>query len=349
MGDENGAGQKRVVVGVDPSPAAQAALAWAAEEARLRHAAVHAVHAWQFPAEMAVSAAGGALPPMGEMKQWAEEVLDDALAAAGVGPDVPVIRDTPEGPAAPVLREVCRGAELLVVGTRGHSRLTGLFLGSVSQYLVIHAPCPVLVVHGPRPAEAGGAEHAEGSAAPDAPAAQAAPDTGATVTGATPGGPGTAAGGGPGTGVLEEIPEEECLALLAGEEVGRLAVVDAGAPLVFPVNYTLDGRTVAVRTDAGTKLDWATLGRVAVEVDSIDPDSRQGWSVLVQGVGRDITTGVDEWSDHVRGGALAPWVAGEKAHWIAVATPTFSGRRIRSQAAPPDGAPGGAGAGAGPG
>ena len=129
------------------------------------------------------------------------------------------------------------------------------------------------------------------------------------------------------------MSEAECLALLAGHGVGRLAVTADGQPLVFPVNYILDGRTVAIRTDPGTKLDTARLGRVAFEIDSIDPIRREGWSVLVQGTGRDITDGVDAWSRGVRSAPLAPWATGEKGHWIAIASPQFSGRRLHHQRA----------------
>jgi len=338
-----------VVVGVDPSPAAQAALAVALEEARLRHAVLHAVHAWHFPPDMASSAgASGTLPPMEEMRNWAEEVLDDALAAVGVGADVTVIRDAPNGPAAPALERASRGAELLVVGTRGHSRLSGLFLGSVSQYLVVHAACPVLVVHGPRSwtemtgnavEEPGGASTPAATSGATDPVTTDPVTTDPITTDPVTTDPVTtdpvAAGAGGTPRVLEVIPEEECLALLAGQEVGRLALVRDGAPMVFPVNYTLDGRTVAVRTDPGTILDWAALGRVAVEVDVIDPDSHEGWNVLVQGVGRDITDGVDTWSGRVRHRSLAPWVDGDKAHWIAVASPAITGRRTRARTAVP--------------
>ena len=200
-----------------------------------------------------------------------------------------------------------------MVGTRGHNRLTGLFLGSVSQYLAIHAPCPVLVVHGP-PAIAEGITREAADAGPIA-------DAGPAIAGRPD--------GEAGRGVLEEIPEQECLALLKGHEIGRLVVVEDGRPVVFPVNYTVDGRTVAVRTDPGAKLAWATLGPVAVEVDDIDIATHEGWSVLVRGVGRDITDGVDAWSGEVRARPPEPWVEGEKEHWIAVASPVITGRRIR--------------------
>src|SRR5579875_3899993 len=192
----------RVVVGVDGSEAARAALVYAAEEARLRGALLEVVHAWQYPFDMAATTYSVPVPA-GEMKQWAEQVVDDMLSDAEVDP-ARVARVAVNGPAAPVLMEAAKGADLLVVGTRGHNRMTGLFLGSVSQYLAVHAPCPVLVVHGP-PAHR-------------APPPQPAPAT----AGEEPrhAGPVELS-----AGSIDEIPEEECLALLGAKHVGRLVVV----------------------------------------------------------------------------------------------------------------------------
>jgi hypothetical protein len=108
-------------------------------------------------------------------------------------------------------------------------------------------------------------------------------------------------------------------------------VTAGGQPLVFPVNYILDGRTVAIRSDPGTKLDWATVRRVAFQIDDIDPVRHEGWSVLVQGVGQDITEKIDAWSRGVRSAPLAPWATGEKGHWLAIVSPHFSGRRLHHQ------------------
>jgi nitroimidazol reductase NimA-like FMN-containing flavoprotein (pyridoxamine 5'-phosphate oxidase superfamily) len=133
----------------------------------------------------------------------------------------------------------------------------------------------------------------------------------------------------PDDATLEEISEEQCLRLLSTQSLGRVAVISDGRPLVFPVNYILDDRTVAFRTDPGTKLDAASLGRVAFEVDSVDDDRREGWSVLVQGVGREVTDAWDAWSERVTARHLEPWAAGAKDHWVAIASPEITGRRIR--------------------
>jgi len=127
---------------------------------------------------------------------------------------------------------------------------------------------------------------------------------------------------------LVELSEDECLDLLGAHSVGRIAVVLDRQPLIFPVNYVLDGRTVAFRTDPGTKLTGATLGRVAFQIDSNDPLSWEGWSVLVKGIGTDITDARDDRSKRILSSLLVPWAGGAKEHWVAIASPVFTGRRI---------------------
>jgi nitroimidazol reductase NimA-like FMN-containing flavoprotein (pyridoxamine 5'-phosphate oxidase superfamily) len=64
---------------------------------------------------------------------------------------------------------------------------------------------------------------------------------------------------------LEELGQDECRALVAHSAVGRIAVVVAGRPLVFPVNFTLDSRTIVFRTSPGAKLHGARNNPVAFE------------------------------------------------------------------------------------
>lgn len=137
----------RIVVGVDGSEGAITALRWALDEARLRGARVDALQAWEYP--YVGDLTGMAAYPIGriELEQVARESLDRSLAAAGVpSTDVQVERIVVHGSAARVLLEAARGADLLVVGTRGHGGFSGLLLGSVSQQCAHHAPCPVVVV-----------------------------------------------------------------------------------------------------------------------------------------------------------------------------------------------------------
>lgn len=138
----------RIVVGVDGSKGSRAALQWAHAEARLRAATLTAVTVWQYPV-LTTLPAFGALPAIEDLSGEAETSLHAILAEEGVAStdDVPVETIVAEGAAAAALLEASEGAEMLVVGSRGHGGFTGMLLGSVSQHVVSHARCPVVVVH----------------------------------------------------------------------------------------------------------------------------------------------------------------------------------------------------------
>jgi nucleotide-binding universal stress UspA family protein len=142
-----------IVVGIDGSEHSIAALRWAVDEGRLRGWEVHAVATWEFP---------HALNPVTMFTiqsepfvAEAEHALERALAAVDAQ-GVELKTEVVEATAAMYLVAASREADLVVVGSRGRGGFTGLVLGSVSQHLVSHARCPVLVHHGP---------HDEGSVA----------------------------------------------------------------------------------------------------------------------------------------------------------------------------------------
>ncbi|MFN0090752.1 MAG: universal stress protein [Acidimicrobiales bacterium] len=141
----------RIVVGVDGSEHSVAALRWAVEEAKLRNAQVEAVISWQYPVYAADPIGATAISSLDPelVRDGARRALEEAIAAADAGP-APVTPVVLEGSAGHALIETARGAELLVVGSRGHGGFAGLLLGSVSTQCVHHAPCPVVVV---RPAK----------------------------------------------------------------------------------------------------------------------------------------------------------------------------------------------------
>ncbi len=136
--------ERRIVVGVDGSDSSKAALAWAIKQARLTGAAVEAVITWQFPATYGYPVPG---TPDVDLEKVATQVLTTAIAEVA-GPDEPVtIKSTVvEGNPARALLDASAGAELLVVGSRGHSGFVGALLGSVGQHCVHHATCPVVVI-----------------------------------------------------------------------------------------------------------------------------------------------------------------------------------------------------------
>jgi nucleotide-binding universal stress UspA family protein len=139
----------RIVVGVDGSRESLAALRWAGEEARIRDATVIAVTAWENSNVATLGTPGGLASPdlSAELKRGAEEVQQAALRDAGLDP-TDVQSAIVEGGAARVLLEAARGADLLVVGSRGIGGFRELVLGSVSQQAAHHADCPVVIVRG---------------------------------------------------------------------------------------------------------------------------------------------------------------------------------------------------------
>ncbi len=140
---------KLIIVGVDGSENSRVALHWAYDEATHHGAALTAVTAWHWPA-LFMAPPYGSLPPEG----YETQPKDDALAMlerlttelAPRTPAVDVRTSIAEGNPAKVLIERSKEADLLVVGARGREGFAGMLLGSVSQHIVAHAECPVVVV-----------------------------------------------------------------------------------------------------------------------------------------------------------------------------------------------------------
>jgi uncharacterized protein len=125
---------------------------------------------------------------------------------------------------------------------------------------------------------------------------------------------------------LEVLDREECLALLERNSLGRIAVVVGGRPLVFPVNFTLDGDAVVLRTNAGTKLHGARSGWVAFECDGIDAVYHTGWSVLVSGIAEEVRNEAEITA--LERLPLGPWCTGATSTWLRIRPRSLSGRRI---------------------
>ena len=139
--DEQG---QRIVVGVDGSESSKAALRWAIRQAKLTGASVDAVTAWRYPTGHGWAPIADGEP---DFETEAKKTLIEALGeVSGLEPEVPVRPLVTEGHAAEMLLHTAQGANLLVVGSRGHSGFTSALVGSVSLYCILHAPCPVLVL-----------------------------------------------------------------------------------------------------------------------------------------------------------------------------------------------------------
>ena len=139
--DRGARGPETIVVGVDGSEGAAAALEFAAGEAAFREARLRVVAAWQVPVAVADADHFGSAPL--DVASWdglrvrAQQLADDALAAARkLSPSLEGEALTVQGGAADVLLAQCADATLIVVGRRGLGGFKSLLLGSVSQQVV---------------------------------------------------------------------------------------------------------------------------------------------------------------------------------------------------------------------
>ena len=136
---------KRIVVGVDGSPSSVQALKWAFGQAILTGSEIDAVCAWHYPNTFGMAITDGA-----DYQAFAEETLAKAITEAQTADDdytaVPVHPVVVHTHPAQALLDQATDASLLVVGFRGHSGLTEALLGSVSQHVAHHAPCPVVII-----------------------------------------------------------------------------------------------------------------------------------------------------------------------------------------------------------
>lgn len=140
-------GTPRVVVGIDGSTGARNALRWAIAEARYRGAVLDVIHAWH-PPYLGGHPYAVPAPDPDLYEGAARQVLHEAVAAEdthGLAQPVEEIL-TLAGSAASALLEASKGADLVVVGSRGLGGFGELLLGSVSHQVAHHATCPVVVV-----------------------------------------------------------------------------------------------------------------------------------------------------------------------------------------------------------
>lgn len=141
-----GGNEQRIVVGVDGSSSSRAALSWAVRQAQLTGSRLQIVTTWDWPINFGWTAA---FPPDYDPAADASKMLDaTAEALRSSDPSVEIRTLVVEGHPAPALVEASVGADLLVVGSRGHGQFAGMLLGSVSEHCVTNAHCPVLVMRG---------------------------------------------------------------------------------------------------------------------------------------------------------------------------------------------------------
>ena len=133
-----------IVVGIDGSECSKTALGWAGRYSTLTGTPLKAMAVWHEPWSF------GWLPPSPDDRNphevafaMLEQVVKDVLGSEF---SEPLTKSVKVGSPAHALTEESRTASLIVVGSRGHGEVAGILLGSVSEFLVAHAHCPVVVV-----------------------------------------------------------------------------------------------------------------------------------------------------------------------------------------------------------
>lgn len=124
----------------------------------------------------------------------------------------------------------------------------------------------------------------------------------------------------------EQLTLDQCTAFLSAATIGRLGVIVAGRPEIYPVNHTVHDGDILFRTGSGTKLDAAVGQPVSFEVDGVDAATRTAWSVLVAGVATEIAE-LHQVLDLLRV-PVFPWEPGAKPHLVRIRPQTITGRQF---------------------
>ncbi len=140
--------EHRIVVGIDGSEPSRLALRWAIDEAARHGSSVEAVHAWHDVYVGGGTPYGvGLLPDPKIYSDAADALMEEIVGAADESAlATPIVRVVVRDSPAHALLEAGKGADMIVVGSRGRGGFAGLLMGSVSQQVVHHAPCPVVVI-----------------------------------------------------------------------------------------------------------------------------------------------------------------------------------------------------------
>lgn len=126
---------------------------------------------------------------------------------------------------------------------------------------------------------------------------------------------------------LGVLPPDECIELLRSRSLGRIAICSAALPVILPVNYVVIGDQIVLRTRRGTRLALATRNAiVAFEVDEIHGVAGEGWSVMVQGLAREVTDPPE--LAEARAAVLARWIDPFDGRYVGISIDVITGRRI---------------------
>ena len=140
-----------MLVAFDGSPSSKAALEWAKKNSPRLSLDIEVVNVWEY-VESALDVAGvgfgsGGYVGESDPKVWSDQILKDGVSSVFGDGSTQVKVTSVEGGVVRMLVEMSKGADLLVMGSRGHSKFADLLLGSVSESLSAKSKCPVVIVH----------------------------------------------------------------------------------------------------------------------------------------------------------------------------------------------------------
>ena len=145
--------KESLIVALDGSPSSLAALKWAANYAERLSMHINVANAWQYhntAMDFGALAFGSAGYVSGDdPHEWSKQILKECVEEVFGSEHTDVQLTSIEGDPSETLISKSEKAELLVMGSRGHSKLVDLILGSVSQKCLAQAKCPVVIVHAP--------------------------------------------------------------------------------------------------------------------------------------------------------------------------------------------------------
>ena len=133
------------------------------------------------------------------------------------------------------------------------------------------------------------------------------------------------------TAMMRPLNERECIERLRQHSLGRLGVVVNQYPMIFPVNYSMDGNLVTFRTAADTKFNAAHYANVTFEIDEVDPGRRQGWSVQVMGAVHVPEIGAQSEMLRMQDLHIEPLAPGDKDVWVQIVPDRITGREITNE------------------
>ncbi|MCU0279661.1 MAG: pyridoxamine 5'-phosphate oxidase family protein [Candidatus Nanopelagicales bacterium] len=129
---------------------------------------------------------------------------------------------------------------------------------------------------------------------------------------------------------MDVLTEEQCWERLTSNQIGRLAVVVAGRPDIFPINYVIHEGEIYFKTAEGSKLAAVmTHHEVAFEIDGYDEDTNLAWSVVLGGMARALSHEAE--LDAAETLPLFPWNTDPKHRFVAIEVMEISGRQFLAE------------------